>query len=84
MVKNKGYCVVTYSTYEQGQNYYFANGAYEKIDLVGDKLDFEYDANFKKELLRHVDSQYLVGKKADFAAKKQYNKKYMDIADKPN
>jgi hypothetical protein len=69
IAKNKGYCVVTYSTYEEGQSFYFSQGAYEQIQLVGDRLDFEIDSSFRKELLRQIDNEYLVGKKSRWQEK---------------
>lgn len=34
-----------------------------KIELVGDRLDFEWDKQFKREVLRQIDNEYLEGKK---------------------
>lgn len=74
MTSNKGYCVVTYSTYEECQNYYFATGSREKIQLVGDKLDFEYDPTYRRELLRHIDNEFLIGRKKEIASEQKFNK----------
>jgi hypothetical protein len=60
---NRGYFVVTYSTFEECQSLYFSHGAETKMKLVGDQLDFEFDPLFKRELLRQIDNEYLAGKK---------------------
>lgn len=36
---------------------------------MGDKLDFEVDPSFRRELLRQIDNEYLVGKKARWQEK---------------
>jgi hypothetical protein len=75
---NRGYCVVTYSTYEECQSLYFTHGAETKMQLVGEKLDFEFDSLFKRELLRQIDNEYLAGKKAALKEKQQHEKEFID------
>jgi hypothetical protein len=75
---HRGYCVVTYSTYEECQSLYFAHGAETKMQLVADRLDFEFDPLFKKELLRQIDNEYLAGKKIALRAQQQNEKDYIN------
>jgi hypothetical protein len=39
-LSNRGYCVVTFSTSEECQNYYFTEGHKRKVELVGEREDF--------------------------------------------
>ena len=55
--------MVTFSTSEECQNYYFTEGVKTKMGLVGDRLDFEWDPTFRKEILRVVDSEFLMNQK---------------------
>lgn len=66
--------MVTYSAPEECQSLYFRHGAQTKMQVVGDKLDFELDPLFRKELLRQVDNEYLLGKKAALREKKEYER----------
>jgi hypothetical protein len=75
---HRGYCVVTYSTYEECQSLYFTHGADTKMQLVGEQLDFEFDAVFKRELLRQVDNEYLAGKKAALREKQTHEKDFVN------
>ena len=54
---------MTFSTSEECQNFYFSRGASTKMQPMGEKLDFEVDPLFKKEVLRLIDSEYLIGQK---------------------
>ena len=38
--KNRGYCIATFSTYEECQNFYFSYSGRMKMELMGEKLDF--------------------------------------------
>lgn len=55
--------MVTFSTSEECQNFYFTEGVRAKMELVGDRLDFEWDPTFRKEILRVVDSEFLMNQK---------------------
>lgn len=48
------------------------------MQLVGDKLDFEFDPLFKKELLRQIDNEYLKGKKVALEEKKQHEREFIN------
>jgi hypothetical protein len=37
ILRNRGYCVVTYTTSEECQNLYFSEGISAKMQLVGNK-----------------------------------------------
>lgn len=78
-LRNRGFCVVTFSTSEECQNYYFTHGADAKMELVGDKLEFEYDPLFRKEILRIVDNEHLQARKQELADKLQQKEKFVDI-----
>ncbi len=39
-IKNMGYCIVTYSSFEQAQNCYFNTRYHYKVDLLKDKQQF--------------------------------------------
>ena len=54
------------------------HGSNFKMSLVGERLDFEWDPLFRKEVLRQVDNEYLFGKKRDLESKKEHDAKYKD------
>lgn len=45
---------------------------------MADRLDFEFDPLFKKELLRQIDNEYLAGKKIALRAQQQNEKDYIN------
>lgn len=54
-----GFCIVTFSTYEEAQNCYFNMRFTNKISLMKDMHEFQFDENYRKQILRYIDNEYL-------------------------
>ena len=48
------------------------------MQLVAEQLDFEFDPLFKRELLRQIDNEYLLGKKIALRAQQQHEKDFVN------
>ncbi len=57
-----GYCIATFASTSEAQNCYFQLRTLEPMDLMGSKREFEFDASFKRRLLRFIDNQFVLSK----------------------